>query len=236
MAIKAVFLDLDNTLLPIDEKAFYKLYFGGMGQYFAPLGIEAETLLLAVMKGTEAMRANSSNQTNQDVFWSTFNTYLPGKHHVFKQHIEPFYQQYFPSVQSASHIDPRARILIEKLQQKHKRLFLATNPLFPSMATHQRVAWAGLTLSMFEKITTMENAYACKPNPRYFQLLLDEFSLNPHETIMIGNDWVEDTAAERVGIRTIILSDYAMKEKPKDVSSQSMSFDELIVQLDEILQ
>ena len=39
-----------------------------MGQYFHRFGIEPDVLLQAVMKGTEAMRANSSNQTNEVLF------------------------------------------------------------------------------------------------------------------------------------------------------------------------
>jgi FMN phosphatase YigB (HAD superfamily) len=100
------------------------------------------------------------------------------------------------------------------------------------VATHQRVQWAGLDLSMFEKITTMENSLASKPNPRYFQLLLDEFSLKNNETLMIGNDWIEDTAAEKVGIKTIIITDYAMKEKPSDALAQGMTFDDLLSTID----
>ena len=186
MAIKAVFLDLDNTLLPIDEKAFYRLYFGGMGQYFHRFGIEPDVLLQAVMKGTEAMRANSSHQTNEHVFWNVFDGILPHHTGLFKQHIHRFYDEHYPLVKAASRVDKRAKILIEKLQKKHLSLFLATNPLFPSMATHQRVQWAGLDVGMFEKITTMENSFACKPNPRYFHLLLEEFSLKPEETLMLS--------------------------------------------------
>jgi FMN phosphatase YigB (HAD superfamily) len=188
------------------------------------------------MKGTEAMRANSSNQTNEHVFWKVFDEILPNHTHLFKQHIHRFYDEHYPSVKAASRLDNRAKILIEKLQKKHLRLFLATNPLFPSVATHQRVQWAGLDLAMFEKITTMENSLASKPNPRYFQLLLDEFSLKSNETLMLGNDWIEDTAAEKVGIKTIIITDYAMKEKPSDALAQGMTFDDLLSTIDSFFE
>lgn len=235
MRIKSIFLDLDNTLLPIDEKAFYRLYFGGMGQYFSQFGIQADALLNAVMKGTDAMRSNQSINTNEVVFWKTFDQFLPNQHPLFKDHIQAFYREYFPKVQVASKRDVRALQLIQKLQQHNLRLFLATNPLFPSMATHQRVAWAGLSVDMFEKITTMENAYRCKPNPDYFQQLLDEFALSPSETLMIGNDWIEDTAAEKVGIQTFIVSDNAMKEKPNDVKATLLSLDALLNVIDTII-
>lgn len=236
MMKKVVFLDLDNTLLPIDEALFYQLYFGELGRYFAPFGIHPQLLIDAILQGTAAMRANVSEKTNMDVFWETFSIHLPQETPFVQSHLKTFYTTRFPEVKKSASLDARSVQLIHHLKQKGLRLILATNPLFPALATHQRVAWAGLDVAMFEKITTMENAKRCKPNPDYFIELMKEANVTAREVLMIGNDWIEDTAASHVGIKTIIVLDHAMKEKPTDITCESMTMDHLLLSIDSILE
>jgi FMN phosphatase YigB (HAD superfamily) len=235
MMKKVVFLDLDNTLLPIDEALFYQLYFGELGRYFAPFGVNPKLLIDAILQGTAAMRANESEKTNMEVFWQTFSIHLPQETPFVQSHLKTFYTTKFPEVKKSASLDARSVQFVHRLQEKGLRLILATNPLFPALATHQRVAWAGLDVNMFEKITTMENAKRCKPNPEYFIELMKEAHVHADEVLMIGNDWVEDTAAARVGIQTTIVSDHATKEKPHDVVCESMTMDDLLLKIDSIL-
>jgi FMN phosphatase YigB (HAD superfamily) len=44
----------------------------------------------------------------------------------------------------------------------------------------------------FDYITSYENSNYTKPNPMYFQILLDEFNLKPEEVILFGNNEYED--------------------------------------------
>lgn len=59
------------------------------------------------------------------------------------------------------------------MKAKGYPLVLATNPLFPRMATLERVAWAGLDPADFVLITTFENCRFTKPNPGYFLEILE---------------------------------------------------------------
>lgn len=45
---------------------------------------------------------------------------------------------------------------------------LATNPIFPKVATESRIRWAGLQPEDFELYTTYEKTCHCKPNPAYY--------------------------------------------------------------------
>ena len=224
---KAVFFDLDNTLLQLDEKLFFQLYFGELGRFFIPFGIQPEILVKTILYGTEAMRKNNGKQTNDVVFWEACQTIQPHLVPMMKTHIKTFYAERFPLVKAAAKTISFSPSWIKILKEKGIRLFLTTNPLFPSMATYQRIEWAGLSVSDFEWITTMENASSCKPNPLYFQAVLDQFKLHAHDVIMIGNDWLEDTSAERVGIDTIVLDDYANNHRPDFSRAKHMSIDAL---------
>jgi FMN phosphatase YigB (HAD superfamily) len=220
---KAVFFDLDNTLLPLDEKRFFELYFGELGRFFIPFGIQPDNLVKTILYGTDAMRKNDGKKTNEIVFWEACQSFKPELVPVMQRHIKSFYEERFPLVKAAAKPNSYAHRWIELLKKKGLRLFLTTNPLFPSMATHQRLEWAGLSRSDFELITTMENASSCKPNPMYFKSILDTFKLQAQDVIMIGNDWIEDTCAELVGIDTVILDDYASQKQPTYSKAKHMS-------------
>ena len=49
--IKAVFFDLDGTLLPMDQDEFVKGYFNLLAQKMAPYGYVAEELFRAIRHG-----------------------------------------------------------------------------------------------------------------------------------------------------------------------------------------
>ena len=52
MMIKAVFFDLDGTLLPMDQDVFIKEYFTGLAVKLAPYGYEPEKLMKTIYKGS----------------------------------------------------------------------------------------------------------------------------------------------------------------------------------------
>jgi FMN phosphatase YigB (HAD superfamily) len=109
------------------------------------------------------------------------------------------------------------------------RLVLATNPLFPALATHSRVRWAGLETGDFELITTYENARRCKPNPQYYLDILDQLGLSPEECLMVGNDVGEDMVAQKLGMQVFLLTDCLINKHGADISSYPQgSFDALL--------
>ncbi len=49
---------------------------------------------------------------------------------------------------------------------------MATNPIFPAVATESRIHWAGLLPEDFELYTTYKNIGYCKPNLDYYREIL----------------------------------------------------------------
>ena len=114
--------------------------------------------------------------------------------------------------------EPMAAQIVGWLKKKGIRVVLATNPLFPSIATENRIRWAGLQPEDFEYFTTFENSHYCKPNPDYYREILEQLSLKPEECLMVGNDVREDMVTEQLGMKTFLLTDCLINKENIDIS------------------
>lgn len=205
--MKAVLFDLDGTLLPMDQDAFVQLYFGQLAAKLAPHGYDPEKLVAAIWGGTKAMVKNDGSCTNEDAFWRYFASRFGEAARQDEPLFDAFYRHEFAQAQKACGYTEQANKLVQAAKEKGLRCALATNPIFPDIATSRRIEWAGLNKADFELYTTYENSRFCKPNPAYYQAILDQMGLKGEDCLMIGNDGAEDTAALQVGIRVFLLTD-----------------------------
>ena len=218
MAITTVLFDLDGTLLPMDQDTFVRAYLGGLCKKMAPLGYEPQKLSAAIWKGTEAMVKNDGSRLNEAVFWDTFCGLMGEDARKDEPVFAEFYHREFQQVAQVCGYNPAARELIDWLKACGLRLVLATNPLFPAIATHSRVRWAGLTPEDFCYITTYENSRFCKPNPAYYREILDKLGLKAEECVMVGNDEGEDGAAAKLGLPVFLLTDCLIERAGADTA------------------
>lgn len=218
MAITTVLFDLDGTLLPMEQDVFVKTYLGGLCKKLAPLGYEPRALSAAIWKGTEAMVKNDGSRLNEEVFWETFCGLMGENARKDEPVFEEFYKTEFQQVAEVCGHNPAAKALIDGLKERGLRLVLATNPLFPAIATHSRVRWAGLEPEDFCHITTYENSRFCKPNPDYYREILDKLGLQPEECVMVGNDEGEDGAAAKLGLQVFLLTDCLIERAGADTA------------------
>lgn len=221
----------------MDQNTFVKAYFGGLAKHLAPLGYEPQKLIDTVWAGTAAMVKNNGSCTNEVAFWKLFSS-VYGKEQAERDypHFEVFYRDHFDKVSAACGHTPSAKQIIEDLKKRGIRTVLATNPLFPSIATEKRMAWAGLSPSDFEVFTTYENSSFCKPNPAYYQEILAQIGCSAEECAMVGNDVGEDMIAEELGMKVFLLTDCIINKKDEDISKYPHgSFAELRAWLAEIL-
>ena len=229
MEIKAVLFDLDGTLLPMDQNVFVKAYFGGLCKRLAPHGYDPQKTVDAIWTGTAAMVKNTGEKTNEEVFWDAFSQIFGEQVREDLPLFDAFYREDFDKVQSSCGYDPRAKEVIEAVKAKGLRVALATNPIFPSMATECRIRWAGLTPDAFELYTTYENSCYCKPNLDYYRAILAQMQLAPEECVMVGNDVGEDMIAKALGMQVFLLTDCVINKKDEDISAYPHGgFDELI--------
>lgn len=224
---ETIFFDLDGTLLKLDQTEFTNRYFYLLGQYMIPYGFEPEQLMKDVWKGTYAMVKNDGSMTNEARFWQVF-TGLTGRGNPEDQEsFLEFYKTDFCIAKDVTAPVEGVKELIAELKAKGYELVLATNPLFPRIATLNRIGWADLSPTDFRMITTYEMMNTCKPNPEYYREICRKLDLDPSHCRMVGNDAVEDTAAEAAGIRTFLITDCLENAPEGELSVPHGSWNEL---------
>ena len=233
MSITAVLFDLDGTLLPMDQDAFTKSYFSNLAAKAATKGYQPDALIDTVWAGTAAMVKNDGEKTNEAVFWELFAAKYGGDALNDIPFFEEFYRTDFQKAKELCGFAPMAKEIIHSLKARGLRVILATNPLFPAIATESRIRWAGLEPEDFELYTTYENSRHCKPNPEYYNDIMQELNLTAEECVMVGNDVGEDMIAETLGMKVFLLTDCLINRKNEDISKYPHGgFDELKVFLD----
>ena len=227
MAITTVLFDLDGTLLPMDQDHFVKMYFGLLAKTLTPS--DPEALIKAVWVGTKAMMTNDGSKTNEDAFWDTYCQLLGEDRRADEPAFRSFYENQFELVRNACGFNPKAAETIALVKSRGLKTALATNPLFPRIATQARARWAGLNLDDFELYTTYEDYSHCKPDPHYYQAVLDKLGLTAEECLRVGNDAVEDVAATKLGIQVFLLTDCLINKNGVDIAAYPHGgFDELM--------
>ena len=218
MAIKNILFDLDGTLLPMDQDIFVEKYTKGLAKHMMPYGYDPQLLIKGLWKGTGAMIKNDGSRTNEEVFWEVFSAVLGRDARADIDTIEQFYLTDFQNVKNDCGFNASSAEIINMLKSNGFNLILATNPLFPSIATYSRVRWAGLAPEDFSFITTYENASFCKPNPEYYAELLAKTGCKPEESVMVGNDVDDDMAVEALGMKSFLLTDCLINKSDTDIS------------------
>ena len=228
MNINAILFDLDGTLLPMDQDLFMKYYFGSLAAKLVPHGYDKDTLVNNVWSGTKAMVMNNGSKTNEEAFWDTFCTLVGKDCRPDMPIFDSFYRNEFAAAKNACQPTPAVKEVVDLIKASGKRLILATNPLFPAVATENRITWAGLAKEDFEMITTYENSSYCKPNPKYYVEILEKTGLKPEECLMVGNNAEEDMIAETLGMQVFLLTNCLINEKSADISKYPQGgFEEL---------
>ena len=216
--IKAVLFDLDGTLLPMDEEYFKKIYFGEVYKKIAYLGYTLDELLKVIWYGTKAMIQNDGSQTNEELFWKKFIEVHPDRLEENKENFVDFYNNIFPTLGHTCGYQPFAKEFIKRLKDKGYEVIIASNPIFPFVATKARIKWAGLDPDDFKYITAYENSRFSKPNLKYYEEVLEKTGYKPEEVIMVGNDVREDMIVNKLGIDSYLITDCLLNLDNEDIN------------------
>lgn len=216
--IKYVLFDLDGTLLPMDQDLFVDTYFKGLATKMVPYGYDPKQLIKTVWAGTAAMIKNDGSQSNEDAFWNVFTSVFGPDSRSAEPVLETFYQVEFQNVQKVCGYTEKAAELIRQVKAQGLIPVLATNPIFPQIATFSRIRWAGLETSDFALITTYENSRFSKPNPAYYQDILNTLGTTADQCIMVGNDVGDDMVAQKLGMQVFLLTDCLINKTETDIS------------------
>ncbi len=229
--IKNVFFDLDGTLLPMNQDEFISNYMKNLSIKMAKNGYEPKKFLDDLMTGTYHMIKNDGILTNEQVFWNYFNSLYDTKiEDVFNE----FYNTEFKELKNYVQTSEYSKQIVKILNEKGYNVFLSTNPIFPSIATHERMSWVGLSKDDFKLVTTYENSKYAKPNLKYFNEILEKFNLKANETIMIGNDMADDFRYLTEDFSKLLVTDCLINEKNVEINIPTMTLKELYEKVKEL--
>ncbi len=212
--IKAVLLDLDDTLIATDTPNFFALYLRELGQYAAqrlPHLAPAERFIQQLM---DSYRHTVARYDPTRVLYERLLEDFAQVTHVevtaLAAVFEDFYAQHYGQLMPLIRPRPETPALLTELAHRGYRLVLATNPGLPHAAIVQRMAAGGLMENRhrFELITSLETMHFGKPHPTYYAEILARLDLHPCEAIMVGNDWEDDImGAAAAGLHTFWLTE-----------------------------
>lgn len=233
--LKNIIFDLDGTLLPQDQKEFVQNYFYSLTKKIANEGYDSQKFITGIQLGTKAMIENQGKYTNDKVFWETFEIVSGYKESVISNHFMDYYTNEFMELgRNVKPYEGLNEVLIS-LKEKGYQLILATNPLFPPIATQNRIKWANIDSDVFSHITTYDNSYYSKPNIKYYQEIFEDFDMLPEESIMIGNDMTEDLVVMELGCDVYIVTDHLINKDNLELPEKSSNMEGLIKYLKELL-
>lgn len=219
MPQKTILFDLDGTLLPMDQDAFTRGYFRLLVKKLAPLGYDPAALVDNMWASVAAMVENDGSRTNEAAFWDRFTAIYGEKARKDIPVFDAFYREEFQNARDFCGFNPKAQEAVEACKAAGHRVVLATNPIFPAVATESRIRWAGLRPEDFAWYTTYENIGCSKPNPAYYQHILTRLGAQAEDCLMVGNDVDEDMiVAQQAGLSVFLLTDCMVNRQGRAIT------------------
>ena len=220
--IKNILFDLDGTLLNMDQDKFLELYMLSLYNYSKEEYKDVYELIDLIKKGVYLMVNNNGKLTNEEVFYNHFKSFHKDNTDALLKKYEENYNSDFIITKESTSLKKVAPLLIKELKEKGYNLILATNPIFPRIATLNRIKWAGLDPNDFMYISTYENSHYSKPNIKYYEEILNKLNLNKEECLMIGNDTNEDYVITNLDIPCIILKENLINKNNLDLDFSTL--------------
>jgi FMN phosphatase YigB (HAD superfamily) len=201
-------LDLDDTLLNTNINSFIPAYFQALARALAP-HVAPDLMLRALTAGTKQMMISDDfSRTLEQVFNAVFYPQINSQTEIIANDIENFYDQIFPTLGGVTTPKPEAKPFVDWAIAQGFRLAIATDPLFPRKATHQRLRWAGFEPDQFELVSSFEHFHFTKTHPAYYAEVLGRMGFPDGPVLMVGNDLERDIQpAKKLGLGTYHVSD-----------------------------
>lgn len=204
--IKAVLLDMDDTLLLTDTDLYVQRYMGLLSQEAAQQfpDLTVQQIGLAIRDSVRASVGNfDPTRSNIDIQGEIFQQRTGIDPQTWYAFADAFHQGNHESLHEIVRPLPLARPLIERLRQMGLAVVIATNPIFTRAAIYRRLAWAGVDDLDFAFVSSSENVHFTKPNPQYYEEILARVGVEPDEAIMVGDGVANDIIpARQVGMNT----------------------------------
>ncbi|HIW75846.1 MULTISPECIES: HAD family hydrolase [Gordonibacter] len=207
---RAVFFDLDGTLLPMEIDEFMRSYFGSLGAYVARFGVSPEAFMAGMKAGIKNMAAHDDSLPNAEAFWEGYFAHVDREACDWPVELDHYYEHEFGKIGADVVPNPAAARAVNTLVAKGYPLVLATMPMFPERAVRWRLAWAGIDPSQFARLTHFQNSTSVKPKATYYAENLAACGVAGEDVLMVGNNTVEDFSICALGADAYLVTDHLL--------------------------
>ena len=208
--IKAVLLDLDNTLLRNPDAVFAPQYLTLAEAFFADYwkmdGLSQA--LLKIVRHTAGVR--DMQMTNTELATAIINETTGKTPSEIEDGFSRFYVTTYPQLRTCTEAFEIAPVLVKSLQQQGVAVVIATNPIYPAEAIRQRLGWAGISDNFkdYALVTHADNMHFVKPDPAFYAEIVARVGIEPDEAIMAGDSLRNDVhPALKVGLHAYHIND-----------------------------
>lgn len=187
-----VLFDLDDTLLFTNMDRFLPSYFDLLGKALIHLGPKDKIIQQVQYAVKQMIHQDDPGLTLKEVFDQHFYAPLGTTEGDCQDILAAFYREEFPKLQNITQPKPEAKALIDWCLSQGIIIAIATNPLFPRTATHQRIQWAGLDPAHFSFYTTYDDFHFTKPHLAYYAEIFGRLGWPEGTAVMIGDSYELD--------------------------------------------
>jgi FMN phosphatase YigB (HAD superfamily) len=218
--IKAVLLDLDNTLIRNPDQIFAPAFIRLVDQFFTEqfeLTGMADALRMA-MRAVSGLR--DGEQTNSQVTLAAIAQTCAAPQSLIEEALAAFYDQAYASLRACVEPMAGALALIQALRARDLSIVIATNPIYPLRAILQRLEWAGLPSdpSAYAFVAHNDNMHFAKPDPAFYAEILGRVKVEPDEAVMVGDSSRNDIdPAKTLGIHTFWIRDATAEGRGRSI-------------------
>ncbi|MBN1121434.1 MAG: HAD-IA family hydrolase [Anaerolineae bacterium] len=203
--IKAVLLDLDDTLITTHTSAIYSAYLSELGVFSAKLADPQVFVDQMLQTFYHILDEYNPTKTLETRFFDHFSQMVQHPREAMIDHFNEFYLKCYPALKSFVGPRPETPALLQMLFDGGYQVVVATNPGLPMMATGQRMAWGEVFQPdyRFETVTSLETMHFGKPHAEYYAEIAAGLGVKPSEAIMVGDSWDDDMiGAAAAGLHT----------------------------------
>jgi FMN phosphatase YigB (HAD superfamily) len=202
-----IFLDYDGTLIKTKEEDFTKLYLTSLAKRTSMDPKNLGGLILTVTK--EIIKNQNGEKNIYDQFMEKIINLSGIDAAKWEKNFYTYYENDFKNLKA--HIIKNDK-LVKAVKNTKNEIVFASNALFPKIAVSVRLSFIDMEINNFKYVAYMENSHWLKPNPRFFEEIMERNNLKASECVMIG-DSEFDKSCEKVGIRFIHVEDEHEWEK-----------------------
>jgi HAD superfamily hydrolase (TIGR01549 family) len=208
--IKAVLLDLDNTLLHNPDRQFATAFLEAFDAHFKQ-AFNIDQISRSFRQGIQQLsQIRNGSQTNTHLMVSLLSDATQITTEQIQKSLQLFYETSYRELQPYTSTVGVAQQLVTHLLEENVAVAIATNPIYPQVAVHQRIEWAGLTgfLDSFAFVTHSDNMHFAKPHPAYYAEVIARIGIEPDETLMVGDSIRNDIQpSQQLGIHPFHVTD-----------------------------